>query len=96
VSDQDPRRGSSDSVDRPPYEVPAINEAIRVYDGTPWGKTVPAIYLGFERVADDFFMHRVRSESDLESTVAAYNVYRRRVRPDGEHWESLTEKPRVR
>jgi len=96
VSDQDPGRGLSGSADRPPYDVPAINEAIRVYDGTRWGKTVPAIYLGFERVADDFFMHRVRSESGLESTVAPYNVYRRRVRADGEHWESLTQKPRVR
>ena len=84
MSDQDPGRGLSGSADRPPY------------DGTRWGKTVPAIYLGFERVADDFFMHRVRSESGLESTVAPYNVYGRRVRADGEHWESLTQKPRVR
>jgi hypothetical protein len=89
VSDQD--------SDRPLYEVPAIGEAIRVFDGTSWGKTVPAVYLGFERVADGFFMHRVRSDAGLENTIASYNVYRLVASgSEGDRWESLTEKPRVR
>jgi GNAT superfamily N-acetyltransferase len=82
--------------DLPPYAVPAIGEAVRVFDGTRWGKTVPGAYLGFERVADGFFMHRVRSDAGLESAVASYDVYRLHARPDGEYWESLTPKPRVR
>ena len=75
----------------PPYAIPDVGEAIRVYDASRWGKTVPAVYLGFERVADDFYMHRVRSDDGVES-VASYNVYRLH----GERWESLTPKPRVR
>jgi hypothetical protein len=96
MSDQGSGRGAPGDAGRPPYEVPATGEAIRVFDGTRWGKTVPAVYLGFDRVADDFFMHRIRSESGLESSVASYNVYRRFVRPEGDRWESLTPKPRVR
>lgn len=96
VSDQGSGCSSSGDTARPPYEIPAIDESIRVFDGTRWGTTVPAVYLGLDRVSDDFFMHRVRSESGLESSVASYNVYRCVVRPDGDHWESLTPKPRVR
>jgi hypothetical protein len=96
MSDQGSERASSGDADRPPYEVPSLDESVRVFDGTRWGKTVPAVYLGFERVADDFFMHRVRSESGVESSIASYNVYRCCVRADGDRWESLTPKPRVR
>jgi hypothetical protein len=96
VSDSDRDRGASGDAGRPPYEVPVIGEAIRAFDATRWGKTVPAVYLGYERVSDDFFMHLVRSDSGLESTVAAYDVYRLHVRADGDRWESLTEKPRRR
>ena len=74
----------------PPYTIPEVGEAIRVFDGTRWGKTVPAVYVGYERVADDFFMHQVRSDSGVES-IASYNVYRLH----GDRWESLTPKPRV-
>jgi hypothetical protein len=88
---------SDENTDRPPYETPAIGEAIRVFDATSWGKTVPAVYLGFERVADGFFMHSVRSDAGIENTVAPYNVYRLvSSGPEGDSWESLIEKPRVR
>jgi len=78
---------------RPPYAIPAVNEAIRVYDGSNWNHTVPGVYLGFEQLADDFFMHRVVSECGDEELVAPYNVYRT---TDGEHWDSLVPKPRIR
>jgi hypothetical protein len=80
----------------PPYEVPTVNEAIRVYDATSWQHTVPAVYLGYERISDDFFMHRVRSETGLESTLASHAVFRRHKGADGEHWEPLTKRPRAR
>jgi hypothetical protein len=75
----------------PPYAVPDVGEEIRVFDATRWGKTVPAVYVGYERVADGFFMHSVRAEGGLES-IASYNVYRLH----GDRWESLTPKPRIR
>ena len=75
----------------PPYAIPEVGEAIRVYDATEWGRTVPALYLGYERVADDFFMHQVRTDDGVES-IASYNVYRLH----GDQWQSLTPKPRVR
>jgi hypothetical protein len=84
---------SNKEVARPAYAIPAVGEAIRVYDASRWSHTVPAVYIGFEQVADDFFMHRVRSESDEEELIAPYNVYRT---TDGEHWDCLVPKPRIR
>jgi hypothetical protein len=55
---------------------------------------VPAVYLGYERVAPDFFMHRVRSENGAESSLAGYAVFRREVGPDGERWVPLESEPR--
>ena len=79
---------------RPPYEIPAIGEAIRVYDATRWGRTVPAVYLGFEHISGDFFMHLVRTD-DGDESVAPYAVHRR-VGTDGETWDTLTPIPRIR
>jgi hypothetical protein len=80
----------------PPYEIPAIGEAIRVYDATRWQTTVPAVYLGYEHVPGDFFMHRVRSESGVESSLASHAVFRHRQRENGMEWFPLTKRPRVR
>jgi hypothetical protein len=88
---------SDENAEAPPYAIPEVGEGVRVYDATPWNKTVSAVYLGFERVADGFFMHRVRSDAGLENTIASYNMYRLVASgPEGDRWESLTEKPRVR
>jgi hypothetical protein len=82
----------------PPYAIPAIGEEIRVYDGTSWQSLVPAVYLGYEHVSDDFFMHRVRSESGAENSLASHAVFRRHRRTDSpaDLWEPLTVRPRPR
>lgn len=85
------RTQPAEEASAPPYEIPDVGEEIRVYDATRWGKTVPAVYVGWERVADDFFMHNVRTADGLES-IASHNVYRRH----GDGWETLTPKPRYR
>jgi hypothetical protein len=84
------------SDDLPPYETPEVGESIRVHDGSSWQRTVPAVYLGFERISGDFFMHRVRSESGTESTLASHDVFRRREPVDGVEWVPLTKRPRIR
>ena len=66
------------------------------YDGTILGTLVPAVYLGLEHVSDDFFMHRVRSDAGLESSLAPHAVHRRRVGPDGERWVPLDGWPTAR
>jgi hypothetical protein len=80
----------------PPYEIPAIGEEIRVYDGTSWQMTVPAVYLGYEHVSGDFFMHRVRSEQGMESSLASHSVFRRHEPVDSIEWVPLTKRPRAR
>lgn len=88
--------GSREDVSVPPYPIPAIDEEIRVYDGTSWQRLVPAVYVGYERVSDDFFMHRVRSEHGVDSTLASHAVFRRHVGGDWPEWVPLTKRPRVR
>jgi hypothetical protein len=83
--------------DVPPYEIPAIDEEIRVFDATSWQRTVPAVYLGYERISGDFFMHRIRSADGVENTLASHAVFRRHDAGDGgERWEPLTKRPRAR
>lgn len=87
-------RGGTPAGPCPGYEIPAIGEAIRVYDASQWGRTVPGVYLGYELVAEGFFMHNVRTDDGTES-VASHAVYRR-IGTEGEHWEPLTPIPRIR
>ena len=87
---------SAGSESAPPYAVPAVNEEIRILDWTTWRDPVPAVYLGYERISGDFFMHRVRSASGLESTLAPHDVFRRHEGAGGKHWQALTKRPRVR
>jgi hypothetical protein len=84
------------SDNAPPYETPAINEAVRVFDMTSWQQTVPAVYLGYEHVSEDFFMHRVRSDKGVESMLASHEVFRRQEPADGVEWIPLTKRPRAR
>lgn len=90
------RQMGSGGESTPPYEIPAVNEEIRVFDATSWQRTVPAVYLGYERISDDYFMHRIRSASGLESTLAPHAVFRRHDGGDGEQWEPLVKRPRAR
>jgi hypothetical protein len=80
----------------PPYATPAIGEAIRVYDATSWQRTVPGVYLGYEHISDDFFMHRVRSDRGLVSMLASHEVFRRHDTAGGAEWVPLTKRPRIR
>lgn len=80
----------------PPYAIPAIDEEIRVFDATSWQRTVPAVYLGYEQISTDYFMHRVRSTSGVESTLAPHAVFRRHDTGDGRQWEPLEKRPRAR
>ena len=88
MTEQDP--------ERPPYDVPEIGERVLVYDATVLGVLVPAVYLGFEHISGDFFMHNVRSDSGVESNLAPHDVHRRRVGPNGERWVPLMGWPTAR
>jgi len=76
--------------------VPAIGERVMVYDGSVLGCIVPAVYLGFDHISDDFFMHRVRSDAGLESSLASHAVHKRVVAQGGERWVPLTGWPAAR
>ena len=87
---------SAGDQEAPAYEVPAVGEAIKVYDGTSWQRTVPGVYLGFEHVSGDFFMHHVRNDAGVENMLESYEVFRRHDVSGGTEWISLTKRPRRR
>jgi len=88
VADQNPAH--------PTYAVPEVGERVMVYDGSVLGSTVPAVYLVLEHISGDYFMHRVRSDAGLESSLAPHAVHRRRIGPDGESWVPLNGWPTAR
>jgi len=88
MTEQDP--------ERPTYQVPEVGERVMVYDGSVLGCIVPAVYLGFEHISGDFFMHQVRSDAGLESSLASHEIHRRRIGPNGEEWIPLTGWPTAR